>query len=196
MTRRGTSKTATSQRYKLFVLAYIGNGNNATQAAIEAGYSKKTAKSQGQRLLTVGDVQNLLKTHSRDLAAIVGLDTQRTLLEVARLAYNDPRQFFHGDGRLKDIGEWTPDMAAAVASLEVQEGWDGDGEDRRPVITKKLKLWDKNAALEKAMKHHGLYERDNSQRGANLALQVVLVGAPQADPAAKVVSPGIEVQTR
>ena len=34
---------------------------NATQAAIRAGYSKKTAKSQGQRLLTNVDIQGYLK---------------------------------------------------------------------------------------------------------------------------------------
>ena len=42
----------------------------------------------------------------------------------------------------------------------------------------RIRLWDKNAALEKAMKHLGLYGRDNSQRSENLSLQVVLVGAP------------------
>jgi hypothetical protein len=39
-------------------------------------------------------------------------------------------------------------------------------------------LWDKYAALEKAMKHLGLYNRDNRQQSENLSLQVVLVGAP------------------
>jgi hypothetical protein len=39
-------------------------------------------------------------------------------------------------------------------------------------------LWDKNAALEKAMKHLGLNERDRTRRSENLSLQVLLVGAP------------------
>ena len=34
---------------------------NATQAAIRAGYSKKTARSQGQRLLTHVDISKALK---------------------------------------------------------------------------------------------------------------------------------------
>jgi hypothetical protein len=38
-------------------------------------------------------------------------------------------------------------------------------------------MWDKNQALEKALKYLGLYERDNA-RSENLSLQVVLVGAP------------------
>jgi hypothetical protein len=44
--------------------------------------------------------------------------------------------------------------------------------------TTKIKLRDKNRALEMAMRHLGLYERDNKQRSENLSLQVVLVGAP------------------
>ena len=51
-------------------------------------------------------------------------------------------------------------------------GVDADGRLTR------IRLWDKNAALEKAMKHLGLYNRDNTQRSENLSLQVVLVGAP------------------
>ena len=43
-----------------FCLAYIGSGN-ATQSAIEAGYSKKTAPEQGARLLTNVSVQNYIK---------------------------------------------------------------------------------------------------------------------------------------
>ena len=43
-----------------FCLAYIGSGN-ATQSAIEAGYSKKTAPEQGARLLTNVNVQNYIR---------------------------------------------------------------------------------------------------------------------------------------
>ncbi len=43
-----------------FCLAYAGSGN-ATQSAIEAGYSEKTAYSAGQRLLKNVEVQNYLK---------------------------------------------------------------------------------------------------------------------------------------
>lgn len=43
-----------------FCFAYASNGN-ATQSAIEAGYSERTARSQGQRLLTNVDIQNFLQ---------------------------------------------------------------------------------------------------------------------------------------
>ena len=41
---------ALNDKQKLFYNEYLGD-SNATQAAIRAGYSKKTAYSQGQRLL-------------------------------------------------------------------------------------------------------------------------------------------------
>jgi phage terminase small subunit len=40
-----------NHKRKLFVCEYLKSGN-ATEAAIAAGFSAKTAKSQGQRLLT------------------------------------------------------------------------------------------------------------------------------------------------
>ena len=43
-----------------FCLAYAGSGN-ATQSAIEAGYSEKTANEQASRLLANVNIQNYLK---------------------------------------------------------------------------------------------------------------------------------------
>ena len=51
-----------------FCLAYAGSGN-ATQSAIEAGYSEKSARSQGQYLLTNPDIQNYLKTLQEEHAS-------------------------------------------------------------------------------------------------------------------------------
>jgi hypothetical protein len=59
-------------------------------------------------------------------------------------------------------------VAGMIAAIEVDEA-------RR---TTKVRMWDKNQALEKAFKYLGLYERENSQQSENLSLQVVLVGTP------------------
>lgn len=62
----------------IFVNEYLKNGNNATQAAISAGYSEKTAYSQGSRLLKSVEVQQYLnKTEqnlNRDLRQIFAED--------------------------------------------------------------------------------------------------------------------------
>lgn len=48
-----------------FCFAYASSGN-ATQSAIEAGYSERTARSQGQRLLTNVDIKNFLQQLSKE----------------------------------------------------------------------------------------------------------------------------------
>lgn len=56
-----------SAKRKAFCDAYLANGMNATRAAKEAGYSEKTAKSQGNRLLTFVDVQEYIKKRTEEL---------------------------------------------------------------------------------------------------------------------------------
>jgi len=46
---------ALNERRRRFAEYYAASGN-ATEAAVAAGYSKKTARSQGQRLLTNADI--------------------------------------------------------------------------------------------------------------------------------------------
>jgi len=69
-----------------FVLEYE-RLNNATQAAIAAGYSKKTAASQGSRLLKHADVRKEMK---RRLSTVV-MSVDEVLLLVAReTTHHDP----------------------------------------------------------------------------------------------------------
>ena len=61
--------TGAEHRRKAFVRAYMANGNNATQAAIAAGYSVETAGTQGWRLLKDERVRALIDAEN---AAIEG----------------------------------------------------------------------------------------------------------------------------
>ncbi|MDY7025909.1 MAG: terminase small subunit [Pseudomonadota bacterium] len=49
----------------IFVKEYLANGWNATQAAIKAGYSEKTAYSQGQRLLKHVEIKKELEKQQK-----------------------------------------------------------------------------------------------------------------------------------
>lgn len=68
----------------LFVTEYLRNGNNATQAAIAAGYSEKTASSQGSRLLKSVEVQQYLNKTEQNL----NKDLRMMFAEDAVKAYN------------------------------------------------------------------------------------------------------------
>lgn len=56
-----------NNKQKAFIEEYLKD-LNATQAAIRAGYSKKTARSQGQRLLTKVDIQKEIKKLQEEIS--------------------------------------------------------------------------------------------------------------------------------
>lgn len=144
-------------RQSLFVQEYLVD-LNATQAAIRAGYSEKTAASQGQRLLRNVEIAKHIQKAMDQRANTVQITAERVLLEVARLAMYDPRKFFNASGELLGIHDLDDDTAAALAGMDVMELPDGAGS------IKKIKLVDKGPNLERLMKHLGLYERDNEQK--------------------------------
>ena len=175
----GNGHAAAALRRQRFIDAYLSNGHNATQAAITAGFSPKTACAQGQRLLRKVEVSGEIARAAEQAAQALGLERERALEEIAHISFFDPRKLFNSDGTFKNPDEWDAETAAAVASFETVEKSSGRSAGDEPNIrVTKVKLWDKNAALEKAMKHLGLYEKDNAQRGPELSLQVVLVGPP------------------
>jgi len=68
-----------------FVLEYLKD-QNGTQAAIRTGYSEKTAKQQGSRLLTYPNVQAALRAGQKKVAkqAAVTVESLMAELEQAR----------------------------------------------------------------------------------------------------------------
>lgn len=66
-----------------FVEEYCSNGYNATKAAIAAGYSVKTARSQGQRLLTNVYISNAIKERLERLTLTAEELTKKTA-DIAR----------------------------------------------------------------------------------------------------------------
>ena len=168
--KAGTSKAAAAVRRAVFARAYLANGRNATKAAIAAGFSPKSAHTRGLELVKDREVAAMIDEAYAELSKITRLDQERTLQEIARLAYSDPRKLFAADGSLIPIHQLDDDASAAIANIEVVKG-------QNP--TTRYRLWDKNAALEKAMKFHGLYERDNTQQREAVQIQVVLVSPPK-----------------
>ena len=75
-----------NERQSLFVGYYVGS-LNATQSALDAGYSPRTAYSQGQRLLKHVEVQGALvkrKAEVAELAEITALDVLKMLQHEAK----------------------------------------------------------------------------------------------------------------
>lgn len=74
---------------------------NATQAAIRAGYKVKTARSQGQRLLTNVDIQRYLSELMKKRSERTGIDADTVLEELRRVALTDAK--ITGSEKLKAL---------------------------------------------------------------------------------------------
>jgi phage terminase small subunit len=148
---------ALTPKQERFVQEYLVD-LNATQAAIRAEYSEKTAYSQGQRLLKNVEIQAAIQNATQKRQQRVEITQDRVLLEYARLAFFDPRKLFCEDGKPKDISELDDDTAAALAGLDMQEVYEGAGQDREFVgYVKKYKLANKLGALDSLGKHLGMF---------------------------------------
>src|SRR5271169_6083784 len=155
--RAGTSRQSFAHRRVLFVEAYVANGNNAADAAIQAGYSQKSAYVLGCRLLQHEEVKKLLAQRQGEIAKKFALTAENVIAELSKIVHADMRKLFSEDGKLLPMAEWPEEIASAICSVEIDELFAGRGNQREQVgFTKKLKLWDKNSALTLAMRNLGM----------------------------------------
>lgn len=141
---------------------------NATQAAIRAGYSAKTARVTAQQLLTKPHVEERLRVLMNERATRTQVTADRVISEVARLGFSDLRKLFDEHGALLPVSQWPDDVAPAIAAVEVDELFEGFGENRIQVgYTKKVKLWDKGKALEMLGRHLKLWVERHEHTGPN-----------------------------
>lgn len=127
---------------EMFVREYLID-LNATQAAIRAGYSRKSASSQGDHLLREPAVAAAVRAAMDERARRAEITADRVLQEVAKLAFLDIGGAFNPDDTLRALTESAPDAR--------------DGTQGTPVSRfKKLRLTEKTAALQLLMRHLGL----------------------------------------
>lgn len=130
---------------------------NAKQAAIRAGYTVKTAESQGSRLLAYAKVSKAVQEAQAKRLNKLEITAERVLAELARIGFSDPRELFDADGQMKPIQDLPDDTARCIASVEVtRETTRRNGDKTETETVTKIKHWDKNRALELLAKNLGL----------------------------------------
>jgi phage terminase small subunit len=140
-------------RKQLFFVAEYLVDLNGTQAAIRAGFSPRTAAKQAPQLLARPCIQTAIREAMEDREKRTNIRSDKVLREIARIGFSDIRKAFDDSGELKQLKELDDDTAAAISSIEIISSGDGS-------LIKKIKVWDKNSALEKLCKHLGLYDAE------------------------------------
>jgi len=143
---------ALNEKQERFVQEYLLD-LNATQAAIRAGYSAKTAKQQGARLLTHADVQARLQGQISARSEKTGIDAEWLLRRLAMEADADLADLYDDAGKLKPVREWPLIWRQGlVAGVETVR--EGSGDDAS--FVDKIKISDRIKRLELIGRHIGV----------------------------------------
>jgi phage terminase small subunit len=145
---------ALNPKQQRFVAEYLVD-LNATQAAIRAGYSAKTAEQQGPRLLGNVEIATAVAAGKSRQLETADLSAARVLEELRRLAFSNVLDLFDEHGNLRPIHTLTREQAACIASLEVIKK-NAEAGDGKIDTVHKVKVWDKTRVLEMCAKHFAL----------------------------------------
>lgn len=123
---------------------------NATRSAIAAGYKdSKSTRSSASEILARPDIQR--RVHELHLQRVneILINEQTILRELLRIATSDLGLIFNPEGGIKPIHEIPEEVRRAMSGIDVEEIWEGRGEDRyQSGVIKKVKFWDKPKAIE------------------------------------------------
>jgi len=147
-------------KQKLFIQEYIVDWN-ATQAALRSGYSGKTAFRIGAENMQKPVIREAIEFAIKERSERTQLKADSVLKELSHIVFFNIKRIFTVDGRLKSLNEIEEADAAAISSMEVVEKMDGD----MIVKVTKIKLHDKNKAIDSALRHLGMYNNDKLSIG-------------------------------
>src|SRR5690606_39059672 len=140
---------------------------NATQAAIRAGYSPKSAEQQGSRLLSNAKVRAYIDERMAELSRRTGVTQERIIRELARIAFLDPTKLVNMD-TVELLDDATEDDRAAIAAVKVKTI---SGEETE-MVEREIRFADKIKALELLGKRFGMWI-DKQQVDVQGAVQIV-----------------------
>lgn len=124
---------------------------NATQAAIRAGYSVRTANEQGAQNLAKLSIQDAISKKMAARSRRTGVNAERVVLELAKVAFAKMTDIVDSNGKIKQ--DASPDDLACIESIKYKESDNeyGGSVEREVKIASKLK------ALELLGKHLGMW---------------------------------------
>ena len=135
-------------KQEMFCREYIVD-LNATQAAIRAGYSEKTANNQVGRLLVNVGIQARIEELKAARNEEVKIDANYVLKRLVEIDSMDVLDILMPDGSVKAVAEWPKVWRTTLSGIDVLEMQSGD----TAAILKKIKWPDKVKNLELIGKH-------------------------------------------
>lgn len=141
---------ALTDKQEIFCREYLVD-LNATQAAIRAGYSEKTANAQASRLLVNVNIQNKIQELKLNRNERVEVDADYVLKRLVDIDQMDVLEILTDAGDLKPVKDWPKVWRTTLSGLDVMAM--SSGEEGSEALLKKIKWPDKVKNLELLGKH-------------------------------------------
>lgn len=165
------AKRQLSDQRQRFVEEYLID-LNGTQAAIRAGYSPKTAQEQSSRLLSNVMVQEAISKAMAARSRRTGVNQDRVVLELAKLAFVKMTDVVDSNGRIRE--DATDDDLSCIESIKYKESDNEFGGS----VEREVKIGSKLKALELLGKHLGMW---NDKLDVNVTQPIVIMGADELE---------------
>ncbi|TAI99819.1 terminase small subunit [Pectobacterium versatile] len=126
---------------------------NATQAAIRAGYSPKTANRIASELLSKLDIQQRISELKESRNGRVEIKADYVLQRLAEIDQMDVLDILTDEGKLKPVSQWPKVWRTTLSGLDISSTIFDRDETSEETILKKIKWPDKVKNLELIGKH-------------------------------------------
>jgi phage terminase small subunit len=150
---------------------------NATQAAIRAGYSAKTAGAVGHENLRKPEIADAIAGAQTERAARTRVDADWVLTRLAMEAEADLADLYDENGHLRPVHDWPliwrKGLVAGIETLREKIGEDEDGEPEFATV-QKVKLSDRVKRLELIGRHVNVQAfKDKIEQSGSVTLNVL-----------------------
>lgn len=159
-----------SERELMFCEAYLSDANrNGTEAAITAGYAKRTARSKASQLLTKVNIRQYLEWKTAPLLEKYGAKQEKIVQELVKVGFSNVFELFDAQYNLRSKEEIPAHLQGAVSQLKISKSStpnENGGMDESTTVD--VKVWDKMKALQSLAEMSGLVKKDSDQGPTNV----------------------------
>jgi phage terminase small subunit len=167
--------TIKQEKYAQGLFAGLSQREAYKQAYDCSNTADKTVDENACRLAADSKVIARIEELENELKLRNMVTVERVIAEYAKIGFFDPRKLFNDNGSPKEITELDDDTAASLAGLDVQEVYEGYGDDRKFIgYTKKYKLADKKSALDSIGKYLGMFTDNLKLSGGTTNINIEL----------------------
>jgi len=146
---------------------------NATQAAIRAGYSEKTADRIGPQLLVKTCVAEAINAAKSERSQKTAIDATYVLNRLVEIDQMDVLDILDDDGHMRPVSQWPKVWRTTLSGMDINRlKTIGEGDDAIESVLQKIKWPDKVKNLELIGKHVEVQAfKDKVEQSGSLTLK-------------------------